>query len=143
VADTTYMKNEVEPWVRNWLAQQFPGHHFSKQPLELTTGGKHEFDAVSQDKSIVAGIKGHSWKTRGGNLPSGKYAQLYQELYFLSLVKAVRKFLILTNEDMYKDFQDRSRGKVAEGVKIIFCQLPLDMREKVANIQARASREQK
>ena len=143
MADTTYMKNEVELWVRNWLVKQFPGHHFSKQPLELTTGGKHEFDAVSQDKSIVAGIKGHSWKTRGGNLPSGKYAQLYQELYFLTLVRATRKFLILTNKDMYEDFQNRSRGKIAEGIKIIFCQLPLDMREKVANIQARASREQK
>ena len=98
---------------------------------------------VSQDRSIVAGIKGPSWKTREGNLPSGKYAQLYQELYFLSLVKATSKFLILTNEAMHKDFQNRSRGKVANGIKIIFCQVPFDMREKVANIQARASREQK
>jgi len=148
VADTTYMKNVVEPWVRTWLAQQFPGHRFSKQFLELNANfqsvpGKHEFDAVSEDKSIVAAIKGHSWKTSGGNLPSGKYAQLYQELYFLSLVKATQKFLILTHEEMYNDFQKRSQGKIAEGIRILFCELPREVEEKVASMQVRASKEQK
>jgi len=142
MADTTYMKNEVERWVRNWLAQQFPKQHFSKQSLELITGGKHEFDAVSQDKGVVAGITGHSFKTRGGNLPSGKYAGLYQELYFLSLIKATKKFLILTNEDMFRDFQKKSEGKIAAGIDLIFCPLPSNIMEKVADIQAKASREQ-
>jgi len=142
MADTTYMKNEVELWVRDWLAQQFPGYSFSKQSLGLITGGKHEFDAVSQDRSIIAGIKAHSWKTKSGNLPSGKYAQLYQELYFLSLAEASKKFLILTNEDMHKDFVKRSQGKLAKGIDVIFCRLPLQMRVKVEGVQAAASREQ-
>ena len=142
MADTTYMKNEVELWVRDWLARRFLGYSFSKQPLGLITSGKHEFDAVSQDRSIIAGIKGHSWKTKSGNLPSGKYAQLYQELYFLSLAEASKKFLILTNEDMHKDFVKRSRGKVAKGIDVIFCRLPLQMRVKVESVQAAASREQ-
>src|SRR3990172_11746299 len=98
MANTNYLK-EIESWVRdNWLHKQFPGYQFDKRFLELTTGGKHEFDAVSKDISIVASIKTHSWTTSGGKRPAGKIAQLYQELYFLNLVEAKKKCLVLTNE---------------------------------------------
>ncbi len=143
MANTTYLKNEVEQWVRNWLAPQFSNQSFTKENLELVTGGKHEFDAVSGDKSIVAGIKGNSFKTKGGNIPSGKIAELYQELYFLLLVKASRKFLILINEELYKYFTNSSRGKIANEIEIKLCKLPAEMREKVKNIQIQASEEQK
>jgi len=143
MANTTYMKNQVEDWVRNWLDQQYPGSHFKKDTLKLTTGGNHEFDAVSQENSIIAGITGHSWKTKGGNLPSAKYDGLYRELYFLSLIRATKKLLVLTNEDMYRDFVNRSKGKVAQGIEISFCQLPVEMRQKVAQVQQKASEEQK
>jgi len=126
----------------HWLAQQFPGYQFNKRFLKLTSGGEHEFDAVSEDLSIVAGIKTHSWTTRGGRRPAGKIAQLYQELYFLGLVEAKMKYLILTNEDTYENFKNASYGKVANRIEIIFCQLPPRMEAKVADIQAKASREQ-
>ena len=143
MVNTNYLK-EIECWVRdNWLPQQFPGYQFNKRFLELAPGGEHEFDAVSEDVSIVAGIKTNSCKTSGGKGPAGKAAQLYQELYFLNLVEAKKKYLVLTNEDMYKDFLKRSEGKVADGVGILFCQLPSDMNRKVADIQKEASEEQK
>ncbi len=143
MANTNYLKNDVETWVRDyWLAGQFPKKRFTKKTLKLRTGGNHEFDAVSQDNSIIAGIKTNSGKTSGGNPPSGKYAVLFQELYFLSLVQALRKLLVLTNKDMYKAFQNNSSGKIAEGIEIVFCQLPQNIREKVASIQAEASGEQ-
>jgi hypothetical protein len=141
MANTNYLKNDIENWCRNWLAQQFPGNHFSKQNLKLVTGGNHEFDAVSNDKSIVAGITTRSWKTQGGNLPSGKFDGLYTELYFLNLVDAKIKFLILTNKEMYDDFTRRSQGKVANGIEIKFCQLPLEKSVKVDSVQGIASRE--
>ena len=142
MVNTNYLK-EIEHWVRdNCLAEQFPGKCFSKQTLKLRTGGNHEFDAVSQDNSIIAGIKTNSGKTSGGHPPSGKYFALYTEIYFLSLVQAQKRLLVLTNEDMYKAFQNHSRGKIAEGIEIVFCQLPQNIREKVASIQAEASREQ-
>ncbi len=143
MANTNYLK-EIECWVRdNWLPQQFPGCRFDKRFLELITGGKHEFDAVSNDRSIVAGITTRSWKTKGGNLPSGKYHGLFSELYFLSLVQAKNKFLILTNSEMYEDFRRKSLGKVAKGIEIIFCQLPSEMAERVDSVQGVASRELK
>ena len=147
MADTSYIKKEVEPWVRNWLTRQFPEHRFDRRHLVLTCitqekPGSHEFDAVSEDGTVVAAIKGHSWKTSGGNLPAAKYASMYQELYFLTLVKADRRFLILTNEEMYSDFQNRSKGKIADGIELMFCQLTDEsMRRRMQSIGDEASRE--
>ena len=143
MANTNYLK-EIECWVRdNQLPRKFPSYQFNKRFLELITGGRHEFDAVSKDVSIVAGIKTHSWTTRGGNKPAGKKANLYQELYFLNLVEAKKKYLVLTNEDTYDNFKHESDGKIANGIEIVFCQLPPDMRRKVADVQKKASEEQK
>jgi hypothetical protein len=142
MADTNYLKNEVENWVRNWLQGQFPGHIFSKQYITLTSGGRHEFDAVSEDGNIIAGIKSSSHKTSGGNLPSGKFAVLYQELYFLSLVNAPTKLLILTNQELFIDFVKRSEAKVAEGIQIRYCQLPADIIKQVNLVKKKASQEQ-
>lgn len=74
MVDTTYIKMVVELWVRNWLSIQFPRHVFRPQMMPLVgktknKPGYHEFDAVSEDNSIISAIKGHSFKTSGGNLP--------------------------------------------------------------------------
>lgn len=146
MADTTYIKRVVEPWVRdNWLKERY-GQTFQSQMTPLTgiggtDPGQHEFDAVSEDGSIIAAIKGHSFKTAGGNLPSAKFASLYQELYFLSLIKAKKRLLTFTNQEMYDDFVKRSKGKVADGIELIYCQLPEPMRRRVATIGRKASDE--
>ena len=146
LADTTYIKRTVEPWVRDhWLKERY-GQTFQSQVLPLTgigeaDPGQHEFDAVSEDSSIIAAIKGHSFKTAGGNLPSAKFASLYQELYFLSLVKAKRRLLMFTNQEMYDDFVKRSKGKVADGIELVYCELPEPMRRQVTTIGRKASDE--
>lgn len=142
MANTNYLKNEVENWVRNWLHEQFPGHTFTKRFLPLVSGGLHEFDAVSEDNNIIAGIKTNSYKTKSGKLPQGKFAGLYQELYFLSMVKGQEKFLILTNQDLFNDFLKRSEGKVADGIELRSCQLPSDILSIVDSVQKKASDEQ-
>ena len=146
MADTTYIKRVVEPWVRdNWLKERY-GQAFQSRMMRLsgvegTDSGQHEFDAVSEDGSIIAAIKGHSFKTVGGNLPSAKFASLYQELYFLCLVKARKRLLIFTNQEMYTDFVERSKGKVAEGIELVYCELPDSMRRQVKTIVRKASDE--
>jgi len=91
---------------------------------------------------IIAGIKSNSFKTAGGNFPSGKFAGLYQELYFLSLVNGKNKLLILTNNDLYTGFLNNSAGKVSKGIQIQFCQLPEDIILKIKFVHENASREQ-
>jgi hypothetical protein len=65
MADTR-VQVEVEDWVRcNWMASHF-GTKFSRERLPLRSGGVFDFDAVSEDRSIVATVSTSGAKTSGG-----------------------------------------------------------------------------
>ena len=71
MANTTQIKKLIEPHVRDWLASKFPGHEFKETSVTLKWGGVHKFDAVSEDRSIVAEILSNGAKTRGGKENTG------------------------------------------------------------------------
>ena len=52
MANTSYLRYTVEPWVRDRLAEQYR-QGFAPRVLRLAPGGSHEFDAVSDDGRIV------------------------------------------------------------------------------------------
>lgn len=146
MADTSALKTEVERFVRGRLADDFPGHTFSERAIQLRkkrdgTLAVHKFDAVSEDNSIIASIKAHSWKTRGGNIPSGKIDAIFHSLYFLSLVSAKTKLLILTDKRTYDGFVKGSDGKVVEGIEIRLYELPRELQRVVEEVQRKASQE--
>jgi hypothetical protein len=62
MADTR-IQIEVEDWVRrNWMPTHF-GVSFSRERLLVQSGGVFDFDAVSEDHSIVATISTSGSKT--------------------------------------------------------------------------------
>ena len=145
MAKTTELR-KVEVFVRKELEKSYPGHTFLEKALPLRkkrdgTYAVHRFDAVSEDNTIVASIKSHSWLTSGGKSPGGKIGQIYQSLYFLSLVDAKTKLLILTDREAYEGFLVVSNGKVAEGVEIKLCPLPPELQLLVTKVQQKASQE--
>ena len=71
MANTALMKTLVEPYVRLQLETEY-GQPFSQQFLVLPSGGRHEFDAVSQDGNIVCSIKSNSGLTSGGKRPGAR-----------------------------------------------------------------------
>ena len=145
MAKTTELR-EVELFIRKALVKDYPGHTLTEKALPLHkkrdgTYAVHSFDAVSEDNTIVASIKSHSWLTSGGNLPSGKIGQIYQSLYLLSLVDAKIKLLILTDRETYEGFLAVSDGKIADDVEIKLYQLPPKLQARVKKVQQEASRE--
>src|SRR5262245_46270944 len=127
MADTNKLKTIVEPYVREWLQAKF-GVPFTKEFLPLAgCTGEHEFDAVSADRKIVAGIKSSSGKTSGKRNPSGKYESAFAEVYFLSLVQTDRKILVLTDAEFYRLFVAKSHGKLGAGVELMYCPLPAEL----------------
>ena len=140
MADTTYLKKPVESYVRDRLAAEF-GIAFSSQFLTLASGGKHEFDAVSVDHRVVASIKSSSGKTSGGKLPSGKLKNAVAEIYFLSLVVAPLRLLVLTNPEFHLLLAKHLQGRLAEGITLKLVELPSAMQKRVREIQRRASEE--
>jgi len=67
------------------------------------TGGAHEFDAVSDDLSIVPAIKAAGGRTASARIPSGKIKNAEAELYYLTLVPAEVRLLVLASRGVLRD----------------------------------------
>lgn len=139
MADTRFLKEKVEPFVRQWLANKF-GQPFSKEFLPLTgvkdRPAKHEFDAVSEDMKIICGIKTASWTTSGGKRGSGKIQGAYAEIYFLDHLEAEEKYLVLTDPEFYEKLREDSRGKLPPNTELLYCELSEDLKREVDKIRA-------
>jgi hypothetical protein len=130
----------VESFVRKALDREF-GVHFEPRVLTLTTGGTHEFDAVSKDQKIVATIKSASGRTVSGRIPSGKIRAAEAELYYLTLVTAVHRLLVLTTPEFYEIMQKRLTKRLAPGISLKLVRLPGKIRTEVERVQRNASNE--
>lgn len=140
MANTRYLTTVVEEHVRAALAEHY-GVPFGKRMLSLASGGQHEFDAVAEDGSLVASIKSASGRTAGGKNPSGKIKDCIAELYFLSLLSAPRRALLLTSPAFYELFLGAMRGKIAPGIEVVHLPLPSAVQAEVDEVQRRASAE--
>lgn len=140
MADTTFLKKVVEPHARKKLADEY-GASFDSQLLELSTGGKHEFDAVSSDGRIVAAIKSSSGKTARGNVPAAKIKNSEAELYYLTLVSAPTKLLVLTDPEFHQIMTARLVGRLAPGIAVKLIELPPHIQSQVQRLQKIASDE--
>jgi hypothetical protein len=140
MADTTYLRRVVETYVREQLAAEF-GQPFSATVLPLRPGGRHEFDAVSEDQRIVASVKAASGLTAGGRNPSGKIKDCLAELYYLSLVQAPIRRLVLTTPAFFEIFTRAIVGAVASGIDVVCLPLPTEIQAEVDRVAAVASSE--
>ena len=140
MADTTYLRRVVETYVRDQLSREFQ-QTFSARFLPLQPGGRHEFDAVSEDRGVVASIKAASGLTAGGRNPSGKIKDCIAELYYLSLVEAPIRRLVLTTPAFFAIFAKSTAGAVARGIEVVCVPLPAEMQLEVDKIVLAASKE--
>jgi hypothetical protein len=138
MANTMLLRRDVEDYVRGVLVER---HHqaFEARRMRLRSGGTHEFDAVSADRRIVVSIKSASGLTAAGKNPSGKIKDCIAELYFLSLVDAPVRALILTTPEFHQLFVKQMVGAVAEGLRVECCPLPAELQEQVNEVVRQAS----
>lgn len=81
MADTR-IQMEVEDWVRlHWMPQHY-GQKFDRERLRLTPGGIFDFDAVSEDRKIVATISPSGSKTATGKHAVGKLLKIRSDSFF-------------------------------------------------------------
>lgn len=92
MADTTYLKKELEEFVRRKLALKY-WMPFEKKFLKLRTGGRHEFDAVSENERIVVSIKSSGGeKSSPGKISIFHFPKRYNEELVIYKRKQVMKF---------------------------------------------------
>ncbi len=138
MADTRFLKTEIEDHVRVWLAEKFAQLFVSKfVPLRGVQGKPrtHEFDAVSEDGSTVCSIKTASWKTSSGKRGAGKVQGAYTELYFLDHAEAKQKYLVLTDPAFFECFKRETEGRLADGLALLHCPLPAELCAEIARIR--------
>lgn len=141
MADTR-IQLEVEDWVRrNWMATQF-GTRFSRERLTLRSGGVFDFDAVSDDREIVATISTSGCKTSGGNHAVGKILKLRADMLFLTLVDAKRRVIVLTEKDMFDQCaKELAAGRVPKEIEFACAVIPDELRSRLIAARSKASRE--
>lgn len=138
----------AEKWVReNGLGGFFPGHTFSKQKIQIGTKRDgapafHEFDAVSEDKTIVVSIKASSGRTSGGRSPIGQIMSAYAEAGFLSRVEATTKALVFTERRLLSEFSRTSDGKISDEIHLEYVDLPQLIADEVRAARGQARLEQ-
>ncbi|HEY0452070.1 hypothetical protein [Actinophytocola sp.] len=136
MVNSRYLTNAVEDHVRDVLSAKYETV-FTKEALRLQPGGYHEFDAVSDNRRIVASIKTAS----GGRHPTGNVLNCIAELYFLSLVRASKRILVLTSGEFQELFARTMDGKVAHGIEISYIPLPAEVASRVAAVQLATNEE--
>jgi hypothetical protein len=141
MANTTVLKKVVEPHVRRWLEEHY-GKSFEEGEvtLPLISNGRHRFDGVSKDRTIVAAIKANATR-ENGKVGVGVIKSVLAELYFLSLVKANKKALVLTNERFFLLMRERLEGLILPNTEMLFCPLSGEARCAIAEIN-RACRQE-
>jgi hypothetical protein len=142
MADTR-VQLEVEDWVREkWMKDHFRDE-FHRTRIKLTSGGVFDFDAVNRDKSIAASISTSVGKTSSGKHPSGKLMKLRSDMLFLLMAENLtRRFVILTDESMYKTcMKEREGGRVPNGIEFLLAQVPIELEKRLSLARELASKE--
>jgi hypothetical protein len=141
MADTR-IQLEVEDWVRrNWMETQY-GTRFSRERLWLRSGGVFDFDAVSEDRYIVATISTSGAKTSTGKYAVGKILKLRSDMLFLTQVDTKRRIIVLTERDMCDQCnKEFAAGRVPKEIEFVCADIPDDLRTRLVEGREKASGE--
>ena len=141
MADTR-VQLAVEDWVRReWMPEQY-GRRFARERLFLDPGGVFDFDAVSDDRNIVANISTSGSKTASGKHAVGKILKVRSDIYFLLLAKANRKLMLLTEQEMYKQWlKECDNGRVPNSIEFVHVEIPGDLDDRLRASRSKASLE--
>lgn len=115
---------------------------FSRERLLLRSGGVFDFDAVSEDRSVVATISTSGSKTSGGKHAVGKMLKLRSDMLFLTMVNAKRRLVILTERDMCDQCEKEVvGGRVPPEIEFECAIIPDDLRVRLIAARLKASEE--
>jgi len=118
------------------------GQSFQRERLMLETGGEHAFAAVSTDRGVVATISTGGATTASGKFATGKVMKLRSDMLFLTMVSAIRRLIVLTEEDMYNlCLREKSGGRVPASIEFVHVMIPSGLQKRLVAARAASSRE--
>lgn len=141
MADTR-VQRYVEKYVREKWMPLALRQRFSRKRVPLTSGGESEFDAVSDDDTIVATISTSGSLTAGGKLGVGKLVKIRSDMFFLLQAKASRRIVVLTEPDMHElCMKEQDDGRVPREIEFVLAEIPETLRSQLVKARKAASDE--
>lgn len=139
---STHVQKSCELWIVNhWLPEKY-GCAFRSKRLLMQGRGKFEFDAVSEDSTIVGNVSTASAFTHRGSIASGKKSKLRADCLMLALVSATKKLMLLTEADMAEfAFNEQKDGRLPLEIEICHVELPEDLKAQLSEARDVASKE--
>lgn len=116
----------AERIVRNLLADKFQKNFYTKRrDRTLIVGNrsngeeiKHEFDLVSEDKTIIGEVKSDKYTKKHHS--NTRLPRILGACRYLELIKAKKKLLVLTNKRMYEIIKHDLDGLISSDIEIIY-----------------------
>lgn len=116
---------DAERKVRNRLEERFQKKLYTgRNDRTLIVGHrsngeaiKHEFDIVSEDKSIIGEVKSDKYTKKAH--ANTRFPRILAACRYLEMITAARKMLIFTNEETYKVMQHDLDGLISSDIEII------------------------
>lgn len=128
---TNATERDVKAWIRDTLLPKSYKTSFAQKKHALSPGGRFEFDAVSEDGSIVACVStaAYAAESKSG---AGKMETIRSDAFFLMLADAVKKLLVFTEPDMYAVWQkEQTSGRMPTDIRLIRAELPGALRRRL------------
>lgn len=141
MADTTYLKEVVQPFITRWVSERI-GVTLKPRgvPVGQRTDGKlvhFEFDGVSEDGRT--GLLVSTCQT----VKSGGWRKLFVDAALLLETDFDRRLLVLVKEDVRENFLNKCDGLLPlSKIEILVCDaLSAEMWAEIANVQSAAKKE--
>jgi hypothetical protein len=118
------------------------GMKFSRERLRLRSGGVFDFDAVSEDQSIIAAISTSGSRTASRKYAVGTILKLRSDMLFLSMVESKRRLVVLAEIDMLAQWKkELAGGRVPDEIEFVCAEIPIDLRTRLVAARLSASTE--
>jgi hypothetical protein len=128
MADSTIATRDVENWIRNEFLPKRYHQVFSKRKLGVQSGAEIEFDAVSEDGTIICIISTSQVKTADGQFDTGALAKVREKtLWTISLnEKAETIVFACTDKSMLELIKkEKDNGRFPKQIKMLLVKLPV------------------
>ena len=91
-----------------------------------------EFDAVSDDGTVIANISTTGYKDSGPKTGVGKMQQIRSDAFFLLLANAEKKVIVFAEADMHEVWQkEQIAGRMPADIRLIRADLPDALRRRL------------
>jgi hypothetical protein len=127
MTDSTVATKDVENWIRSEFLQKKYQQPFSKRKLGVQSGAEIEFDAVSEDGTIICIISTSPVKTAEGQFDTGVLANVREKtLWTISLNEKPETIVFACTDKSMLELvkKEKDNGRFPKHIKTVLVKLP-------------------